>query len=306
MIKAERHANTVQAPTCRCGATGQLVETSEFGGVCFSCGLVDSSDGLVDYGNGACSSNGRGTTLTMLGAIKKLYGTYERIFHFNERIALLCGAEPSIPGELWDLIEMEFDYGDFEREYPSADSLSKEDIKRICGSVRVPNRLQSKFQSTKFKRNPLRNLKRYTEKWITIKRRLGGPGPPRLHPNDVHKLRSDFLAMQRPFNMLRHNPGCPGGRNCHKSPAKCRHNIPNLNYILLQLLRRIPGKATLYRPFLPQLRTPSKVRNLDNICRPIWKYLGWHFTPVYTRKRRRITKPANNNKRPKKKRRRCR
>lgn len=267
----------------KCEST-EMVQTAEDGSVCVACGSVASDDPLVDYGDGAACANGRGATVTTLGACKRMWGTYERIFHFHERLALLAMAEPPIPAELWDLIEMEFDFGGFERDYPSAERLTKDHVKQICGSIDVPGRLRERFRSTKFKRNPLTSMKRFTEKWISIRRRLGGEAPPLLSPNDVDKLCGWFGQLERPFNLFRHNPGCPRTRKCHKSAAACRHNIPNLNYLLLQLFRKL-GKHKLYKPFLPQLRTPAKVRNLDVLCKQMWDYLGWDFKPVYRRKK---------------------
>jgi hypothetical protein len=193
--------------------------------------------------------------------------------------------EPSIPDKLWRLIEVEFDFGDFERTYPDAKTLTKEDVARICGSINVPDRYQDKFGSKKFLQKPLTSMKKFTEKWLTIKNKLGGGVPPTLHPNDVEQLQRDFVALLKPYNIYRHNPGCPGGKKCHKSPAKCRHNLPNYNYLIFQLLRR-RGKADIFRPYLPQLKTDSKIKALDRLCVKMWEYLQWEFEPVYQKKPR--------------------
>jgi hypothetical protein len=260
----------------------ELVRTLEDDAVCSLCGLVVDS-GVCDYAAPAPKGQPRAKASYHLAAAKRLYGTYAAIFHFNERLAQLCLAEPAIPQELWCLIEVEFDFGDFERTYPDAKALTKQDISKICGIIRVPDKLQEKYRSKKFKQQPLSNMKRFAEKWLTIRKRLGGEAPPPLHPNDINAMQRDFLALLRPFNIFRHNPGCSGGNKCHKGPTKCRHNLPNYNYIIFQLLRR-RGKAEVYRKFLPQLRTTTKIKNLDSLCKQIWDWLGWNFVPVFQRK----------------------
>lgn len=282
----------------RCKACGdELVDTGE-AMACGSCGVVDSDARLVDYGDGAMVTNGRGSTVCRLGNSPRDWGTYDRLFHLNERLGQLLLAEPPIPSEIWELLQTEFDFGEFEREYPKPDDLTRNHIRAMCRSVRVPTRIQEKYRSTKFKCNPLRDLKRYAEKWLTIRKKLGGNAPPKLHPNALHRLREEFLMLKRPFNIMRHKPDCPGNtRTCHKSAARCRHNFPNFNYVILQLLRR-QGLHKTFAPYLPQLTTPSKIRNLDALCERMWNYLGWPFTPMYKPKRRGCRGPRTEQQRP--------
>lgn len=271
----------------------ELIRTPEDSAVCTICGLVVDS-GVCDYAadNGEKGEDRyRAPPAYHLGAAKQLYGTYQAIFHFNERMAQLCLQEPTIPSDLWELIQNEFDWGDLERVYPDAKALTKEDVSKICGSIMVPGDLQEKYRSKKFKCNPLKNLKRFSEKWLTIKKKLGGDSPPPLHPNDIYYMQREFITILMPFNIFRHNTSCAGGRKCHKSASKCRHNLPNYNYIIFQLLRR-RGKGDLYRSWLPQLRTPAKIKALDKLCEKIWDYLGWDFTPVFQRKKRKRKPPT--------------
>lgn len=278
-----------------------LIQTPEDASVCTKCGLVVDG-GLCDYARvldrNDTTSHRVGLCL-QLAVERKLYGTYQRIFHFNERMAQLCLCEPSIPSDLWELIETEFDYGEFEREYPKpATELTKEHIKQICASIRVPNRLQEKYRSQKFKQNLLKDMKRFTEKWLTIRRKLGAEAPPQLGPNVVERLQRWFMALEKPFNIYRHSANCQGGPKCHKSASKCRHNFPNYNYLILQLLKK-EGLADTYAKYLPQLRTGAKIRNLDTLCEKIWNYLEWDFTPVFQRKKRKrkLRKSIKSNKR---------
>jgi len=270
------------------GCTHELIRTMEDNAVCILCGLVVDA-GVCDYSANTPKGQPRAKAAYYLGAAKKLYGTYAAIFHFNERMAQLCLQEPPIPPKLWKLIESEFDFGDFERTYPDPHNLTKQDISKICGSIKVPDRLRERYRSKKFKCNPLDDMKRFAEKWITIRRKLGGDAPPPLHPNDIEAMQRDFVAILRPFNIFRHNEGCPQGPKCHKSAAKCRHNLPNYNYIIYQLLRR-RGKGGIYLRFLPQLRTSSKIKALDALCSKIWEYLNWDFVPVFQRKKRVVNK----------------
>lgn len=265
-----------------------VIQTREDAAVCTQCGLVVDG-GNCDYARiidrNDTTSHRLGLHL-QLAVERRLYGTYQRIFHFNERMAQLCLCEPPIPRDLWDLIETEFDYGEFEREYPKpATELTKEHIKQICSSIKVPNRLQEKYRSQKFKKNALKDMKRFAEKWLTIRRKLGAEAPPPLGPNVVERLQRYFLALEKPFNIYRHSANCPGGPNCHKSPSKCRHNFPNYNYLIIQLLRK-EGLHDTYAKYLPQLRTGSKIRNLDALCEKMWKYYEWPFVPMFKRKKR--------------------
>lgn len=263
--------------------THDPIATTEDSAVCRTCGLV-LDQGVCDYSEQRPRGQARAKSVYAL-VRPKLFGTYKALFHFNERMRQLCLQEPTIPSKLWRLIEVEFDFGDFERTYPDAERLTKEDVAKICGSITVPERYQEKFGSKKFLQKPLTSMKKFTEKWLTIKNKLGGGAPPTLHPNDVEQMQRDFVALLRPYNIYRHNPGCPGGPKCHKSPAKCRHNLPNYNYLILQLLRR-RGKAELFRPYLPQLKTDSKIKALDRLCVKMWQYLQWEFQPVYQKKPR--------------------
>ncbi len=95
---------TRSIPACSfCG--GELVATSETW-VCSGCAVVAPDDSIVDYGDGSSCANGRGCTVMYLAAAKRVWGTYERVFHLNERFGQLFGAEPPIPHELWELIQV--------------------------------------------------------------------------------------------------------------------------------------------------------------------------------------------------------
>jgi hypothetical protein len=191
--------------------------------------------------------------------------------------------EPPIAEDLWGLICDEYVFG--ANDYPAGPALTKEHVKALCRSIAVPEEFQEKFRSRKFKQNPLTDMKRYVEKWISIRARLGGDKPEPLMDHMIYMLRIKFLALDRIWEQYRHRPGCDAGlravKKCHKSPSRCRKNFPNYNYIILTLMHHLhAGVARDYLPYLPQIKTRAKLSALDAVVQDMFKHYGWAFTPM--------------------------
>lgn len=215
--------------------------------------------------------------------------TYKRIVHFNERLSQFLLTEPSMPDELFELLENEAIDA---TKYPDWKDLTKEDIKRICKSVKVPPDLQEKYRSKKFKQRPLTNMTRFVEKWLSIKNRLCGWIP--THPEDwvMEEMRTKFVQLQVPFEYIRHTPQCDGNTyKCHKV-FKCRHNFPNLNFTIVQLLKLIIKDDKLleeeFMPLFPQLKTRGKRKNLQKMWDKLIDYVGWGKIYAVVPRRQRI------------------
>lgn len=263
-----------------------VVRTRECSSVCLSCGFVLDLQ-CVDYSRA-------GSTKDKFGRHKDVYsgyepvlapmytrsstkslGSYERKFHLNERIAQLCLQEPGIPDPFKKLIQDSFTGLARDKQVPAnADDLSKDDVRTVCRAIIVPEELAEKYRSKKFLMRPHVDCIRYAEKWISIKRMLGGKPPPRLTFETHAAIIDDWARLSIPFEYFRHVPGCnKPGKKCHKMFG-CRHNFPNYNYLLLQVFIR-NNKHVEFGPWIPQLRTPKKLKEIDNLVGRMFKYLGW-------------------------------
>lgn len=213
--------------------------------------------------------------------------TYKTITHFNERLAQYFLVEPPMPDELYDMVELEA----FEPSYPNFEDLTKEDIKKICKSIKLPKNIQEKYRSKKFKKKPLINLSRFVEKWLSIKNRLCGSKPNYPSGWVVDQLRTRFCQLQVPFEMTRHKPECDGRTyKCHKV-YKCRHNLINYNFIIIELLKLIIQDDKLveteFLPCFPQLKSKTKVKQLRIMWDKMMKWIGWgQVYPIQTAKQR--------------------
>lgn len=210
--------------------------------------------------------------------------TYQRIFHFNERLTQLNISEPGIPLELFNLLVQRYwTKLCYDKENtPLPDQLTKEDIKRLCAETIVPDDLKEKYRSKKFRKNAHHDMRRYAEKWISIRARLGGYTAPSLTDEQLREIRGLFMEAEKAFKVIRHNGGCDGkNRHCHKGPTRCRHNFLNYNYVLVQLLRKM-GIADIYIPWLPQLKTTDKLEELNHYWQRMALHMGWEFEKIVT------------------------
>lgn len=187
-------------------------------------------------------------------------GTYRRIFHFNERMALFMLEDPPIPDKLYELIEDEAWTGYMEGRYPHPDDMWFKDISKVCASVRVPKWAQEHYRSRKFKMNPLTSLAKFKEKWLTIKFRLSGVRPvPEEAREAVEPLKDYFRALQAPWDYLTK-----------------RRNFINYNLVINIGLERLGMQR--YKVFFPMVRGKKKLRELCAMMMAMFRYLNWEPT----------------------------
>jgi len=250
-----------------CGSSN-LVVNEEFRMVCRSCSFINEYYWANHYH-------------------KK--STYKRITHFNERLAQLFLVDPPMAEELYELVENEA----YSPAYPNFEQLSKEDFRKICRSIKVPKHLQEKYRSTKFKMRPLTDMNRFVEKWLTLRYKMSGVKPVLPPASVVDEMRTRFVQLQVPFEMIRHKPKCDGRTpKCHHV-YKCRHNFINYNFTIIELLRLIlKDDETIskdYLPILPQLKTRPKRRQLKTMWDKLIDYVGWgKVYPIVTTARKRL------------------
>lgn len=261
---------------CKCG--GFLVCTRDDVCVCSLCGYVQSSNNTF-INNDSYGFSGAELLERWLEAEAKT--TYQRIFHFNERLSQLNHCEPAMPLELFNLLVQRYYKKYMQGAVPLPDELTKEDIMALCKETKVPAQLQEKYKSQKFKKKPHTDLKRYAEKWISLRMLLGGNVPEPLSESEKERLRCRFLEAEKAFNRIRHHPACrnlgAATGNCHTDPnLRCRHNFPNFNYIMVQLMV-LEGIAERYMVWLPQLKTKSKIEDLNHLWSKICKQNRWPF-----------------------------
>lgn len=239
-------------------------DTSTGDFVCLKCGFVDG---------------GRIAVFCYSCDVKTRISIYRRIHHVAERITQWTCVEPPIPKDLQRIIRREAKKAKYERGY------SRETVFEILRNVAVPPKLQEKYRSAKFKQQPLTNLRRFYEKWrsiqamLTKKRSIDLPSP-----ELVEKVRSSFLELQPGFEMHRHTAACDKFREknntrlpkCHKQ-FKCRYNIPHLNFMFLQLIRKHGGdsEAERWKHVFYQI-SKSKQKKLHVLYNKMADYAGWN------------------------------
>lgn len=181
---------------------------------------------------------------------------YQPKFHINERLSQWRQEEPDIDDDDWNKINAAA------REYQAKGNriAEKSDIQRILRTL-----------GPKFSR-------KYLEKWLTIITRITRKQFYPIPSLDLaHVVQMNFLCCLNPFYA-----NCPKGRN----------HLPNYNYIILQILYILnPKYEEDYKFCFPLLRSPKKIKRLDEMWKPICEHNRWQYRPMYT---------VNNNKNTKK------
>jgi hypothetical protein len=297
------------------------IRTNECDSVCMDCGTV-LSDTIMDFRDRSkdddslySRAQSNVPDILQMGRSKNprhAYGSYDRIFHLNERLAAMRGEGPRIKDDIWKLFEDTYKEARKKGELPSPEKLTKSDIHRLCRLIKVPKELQEKYRSKKYLKKPHADCMRYAEKWIEIRYKLGGKKPPSFSDEDIQIFQKAFKRLLVPFNIYRHKPGCDGryGVKCHKkctrkrkntkytirktgsgSPEKeccevpckihrgCRYSFPNYNYLLFQICICF-GLEDKYGHILPGLTTLKKLKELDELVGKMFAYLYWDFVPL--------------------------
>ena len=206
---------------------------------------------------------------------------YKRVHHLHERLAQWTCQEPKVPDELLGLILDEIDTG----KYGDKQTIEREAVISAIRAVEVPQRLQEKYRSTKFKKLPMRNLRRYMERWRSIQQRVRGKPLEQPTQELLDNIKRGFVQMQINFEMFRHSKACnihkknygTRPRRCHKNPLyKCRHNFPNMNFVILQLIERYGGEdeRKKWEPVFPQISN-AKRRRLMQYWQAMKRKIGW-------------------------------
>lgn len=156
----------------------QLIINPEYFFVCPSCCEVKS----VTYDNAVAQTphlpSNRGCDLYPV--VEKKF--YERLFYLNEKLAQNGMVEPKIPDDIFDLIQEE---ASNVKKYGEPAGFTKIHIREIIRSVVVPEELQIQYTSkprpqNRWKRTRMTSLRRFTERWKSIKARLTGQALPTL------------------------------------------------------------------------------------------------------------------------------
>jgi len=120
-------------------------------------------------------------------------------------------------------------------------------------------------------------MKRYTEKWLLIKLKLGGEKVPEAHPEVVRNIQEDYKRLTSVWDNHRHKPECDRRtRHCHKVFG-CRYSFLNCNYVILSILYR-HGHGHKYHKYLPQVKGAKKLSELNTLMRAMYEELGWGKT----------------------------
>lgn len=254
-------------PICkRCHSQQIILDRGEK--VCNQCGLVYGVSYDVEFYCTRFTSNSP---------------SYRRIFYFNERCSRWLACEPIIHPDIWGLIAKEANdkikYGNLKK------TCNRKQISQILRSVNIPEEMQFKHRSKKFKMQLLtkkRFYDKYFEKWKTIRWKLTGIKPITPSHQLVAKVKDLFQASQIPFDTLRHKEICDGRGDCEKYYG-CEHNFTNYDYAIrwyLQICDLMHGFESSYNDFKYEFPLVSK-RVIKKKLRPMMTNIStWNNWPV--------------------------
>jgi hypothetical protein len=187
---------------------------------------------------------------------------YQRATYLAERISQWRGLEPSIPHEDFRDIERLYNrytnkWGIFpeEQQWEPNYCLSKEDTRKLLWEIdrqRVKADMKPYF------------VKKYLEKFLTIRLQLCGRGSLGLHVNDYLALRLKelFKALQVPFAQRAVRTGR-------------RHSFISYNFVFRRLFDLL-GCSHLGADF-PPLKSRKKREDIVSIWLELIAYLGWPY-----------------------------
>ncbi len=249
------------------------------------CENCNGLEWIVDRGDSVCGCCGRVQGPSWLDDFKPSQlptdsNSYKRIFYFNERCSRWVCGEPSIPEDIWGLIENEVNGGP--TKYGNIRlSCNRELIGRVLRSIKIPNAIKIKYTSKKFKKQPLtekRFYDKYYEKWKTIRARLTGVKPLRPSHQLVNRVKRLFVASQIPFEKYRHDPeNCDGRVKCDRV-FNCKHNFTNYDYafrIYLQICDDSYGFVNSYETFKDEFPLVS-TKVVKTKLRPMFEKICAH------------------------------
>ena len=204
-------------PCRNCGRTEVVCDYQHGDFICTHCGCV-----LGDGRELMLLPTVSATTKTHSPPQRRLW---KRGFHCNERITLWIGTEPPIPKVDWAKIKAEaFSVGpNGTPKYGDPDNFDKGTVREILRSVtddpeHVISRTRWVHYDKPFKR---RTFAIYQERWLGILQALGrGRKYPQPSFCLVQRVKTMFDDLQRPFDAVRHKPGCKRRGPCHRGAHK--------------------------------------------------------------------------------------
>ncbi len=214
---------------------------------------------------------------------------YKRGFYINELLSQWQMLEPAVPQPLMDLLCIA------RARRGKHVPLTKSLVHTLCRSVstvrhpdispahfvRITEKTSKAFAAQRTG-TPLRNLRKFGEKWRSIVAHLGGPRPPKAPERLLEALRMFASRADIAFAQVRHEPGCPQTKNCHKHYG-CRHNIINTSYLLkkglLNFYKGDKGNANYraHKVWFPQPNSTYRRRIRDRYWRPMAKLMGLKY-----------------------------
>ena len=241
--------------------------------ICSGCGLVDSSDVLVD--SAYSSSRTRESA------------PYNGIYHLNEVLAAYECRGPKVPDVVLDHMRAYLAYTPI-----VAGSITDSSYRRDVGPLMMINPLRLTIE--KMGRGHIRQMcaelgyKKYAERWVQIKSRLQ-PDWKITYPSstEMYYLRRDFAEVSKAFHRVLYRQG---RKRTHRdnlsnsTHALSRHNLPHYSWIIQNLLYRQGGRELLDRidadTFFPIQRTAQVKKKLRNMWCVICKELDWKIEVI--------------------------
>lgn len=263
-----------------CGGGSECFVDTEADIVCGNCGFVF---------RGNCQF---GAEFKQLCSVSRMDSRFQRIFHFNERLACFTCSEPDIPYE--DMAQILL-----AARHPKFD----EDTLRSKASIQAVLRLVKSNPSHKVEKTRWayhtsdfcnRTFSIYLERWPSIVLAISqdrceagplAPSTPKPSHTILTWLRERFKDLQAPFERVRHKSECTSyARVCKE--VKCRKNFPNYDLIIrsLFILADYVGNFRDDHPltllhFFPGLKTKGKISDFISIFTKMVGETSWFWAP---------------------------
>lgn len=227
---------------------------------------------------------------------------YRRLYHFNERLSQLCLNESRV-----DKLHMEkiAEIATIKIQHRIPESIRERDPDKYRTMVRALID-KSFIQEVLREAGGVAFTKKYLEKWLTIRLEFLGDMPTPLSGTELDNCRRLFCAIEEAFTKIKSNwtvkvysskkystlhkwlkpAAAAATKKTTKKPVAIirsvqkveRQHIPNLNYTLRFILRRI-GRIDLLK-FLPLMKDQKKVREHERIFFEMCEQNCWTFHSV--------------------------
>lgn len=196
-------------------------------------------------------------------------GRYQLVFHYNERISQMLGTDPPLPEVVLKRILKEADSGRFG---PRGDFTRSTviDLLRYLNK-RYPRGIIEPSNPKKSYRFIV-----YRERWKSILNILRGqPWPWKLSYDLLDTLQAMHREVRRQFFSFKKTMPLSLLRKGTAVVSQIRHNFIPFNYILRKLLENL-GIWDFHWE-LPIVRSPAKLRVLDDVTEKIFQNIGLGF-----------------------------